>query len=93
MTTDELLTEWKNYKITHAERAESENLSDLIYLCAKFPPIPGTLYADTGGPQGAEAYIIKMHDDGETLLAVNPENPTETRPLGKLSRRHNEVRN
>lgn len=85
MTNEDLLREWKDCEIT-SPSGQRARLKDLILLCGKFMPIPGTLFMDTGGEQGSDAYIVKMHDDGEALLCVNPDNQEETNVLGKLSR-------
>ena len=55
-----------------------------MLACDWTKQIPGTILFDTGGPQGAPAYILKMAENGEDLLSVNPQNSAETRVMGKL---------
>ena len=86
MTTDELKDNWKKYAVNIND--EIKPLKDCFTLCWGYPdPLHGGtdfLLFDVGGEQGASAYLLKVSEDGDYLISVNPENTEETTVLGKL---------
>lgn len=83
MTTEDLKNNWTKYGVELSSVDPIRPLKKIFMLCGYYNAIPGTLFFDTGGPQGAPAYILKVGDN-DTLVSVNPENPDETNVLGKL---------
>lgn len=82
MTTAGLLVDWQKYGVDI--QGTIKPLKEAFMLCCPYTPIPGTILFDTGGPQGAPAYVLKVGENGEDLISVNPNNPAETNVLGKL---------
>ena len=82
MTTEDLKKDWEKYAVVID--GNTKPLEDVFMLCLGYDPsIPDALVFDTGGPQGAPAYTLKVGEE-DHLIAVNPEDPTETSVLGKL---------
>ena len=63
MTLDELQKHWKDYTLVALDGAKKYPMRDAFMLC--LGPCRGGLLFDTGGPQGAPAYILKCdeHDN------------------------------
>lgn len=89
MTTEDLKNNWQKYGVelppTSAIAVDPiRPLKEIFMLCWGPDPLTSdALLFDTGGEQGAPAYLLKV-GDGDTLVSVNPANPAETTVLGKL---------
>lgn len=87
MNTSELNNHWQKYGVVlqNDGRDIIKPLKDCFAICwGPTPNIPDALLFDKGGEQGAAAYTLKVGENGEDLISVNPMNPTETTILGKL---------
>jgi len=83
MTLAELKDNWQKYGVDI--QGQIRPLKDCFVICwGPMPDIPDALLFDTGGEQGAPAYALKVGENGEDLISVNPANPAETTVLGKL---------
>jgi len=82
-TTAELKDDWQKYGVDI--QGVIRPLKECFVICwGPTPDIPDALLFDTGGEQGATAYTLRMSENGEDLISVNPVNPAETNVLGKL---------
>jgi len=83
MTLADLKDNWQKYGVDI--QGEIKPLKECFVICwGSTPDIPDALLFDTGGEQGAPAYTLKVSENGEDLISVNPANPSETTVLGKL---------
>jgi hypothetical protein len=83
MTTDELKTNWEKCGLEF--QGKIQPLKNCFLICWGFhPEISDALIFDIGGIQGSDAYTLKMSENGENLISVNPENPKETSVLGRI---------
>jgi hypothetical protein len=82
MTTEDLKKDWQQYAVD--VQGIVKPLKEIFMICWGYiPDIPDALLFDTGGQQGAPALTLKV-ENGDDLVSVNPQNPTETSVLGKL---------
>ena len=84
MTNDEFRKHWRDYALEQLDGNPTVKLADEFMLC--LGPMCGGLLFDTGGPQGAPAYILKVDDQNNCYIKTDWNSPNDAawRLFGKL---------
>ena len=67
MTQDEFLAHWQEYKLILPNGKEII-LKEMFFVCFK---MNGGLLCDTGGPQGAPAYLLKTDEHNNCFIKTD----------------------
>jgi len=69
MTNDEFQEVWKNCVVINENGKVSKRLGEIFFLCVG--PMNGGLLFDPGGPQGAQAVILKVDEDDNCYQKID----------------------
>lgn len=84
MTLEELQKSWKDYALVQMKNSTTVPLNDVFMLCAG--PMRGGLLFDTGGAQGAPAYVLKVDKNDDCWAKTDWQAPDDSgwELIGKL---------